>query len=160
MNKMSFKLESLDKTAAFGKLLASLLIPGDVVGLKGDLGAGKTFLAGAVARGLGVPDSINVTSPTFTLIKEYEGQMPIYHMDLYRLGDPAELYDLGLWEYYGGKGVCLVEWCDRFTDLWPEHALELTLKLGQGEERIIEAEGKGRGQDLAVELGALWIETA
>jgi tRNA threonylcarbamoyladenosine biosynthesis protein TsaE len=120
-----------------------------VVGLRGDLGAGKTTLAAAVAHALGVPAEVSVTSPSFTLINEYQGRMPVYHMDLYRLGDPSELYELGLWEYYDGGGVCLVEWCDRFDDLWPSHALVLTLHLGQGQARRIEIEGQGRGAELA-----------
>ncbi|MCK9459173.1 MAG: tRNA (adenosine(37)-N6)-threonylcarbamoyltransferase complex ATPase subunit type 1 TsaE, partial [Proteobacteria bacterium] len=76
------------------------------------------------------------------------GRLPVYHMDLYRLGAPAELYELGLWEYYDGRGVCLVEWCDRFRDLWPDEALVLQLHLLDGTARRIEAKGRGRGAAL------------
>ena len=152
MDAVVFQITSEAETIAFGKRLANLLRRGDVVGLTGDLGAGKTFLARAVARGLGVPESVAVTSPTFTLIKEYQGILPIYHMDLYRLGDASELYDLGLWEYYDGDGVCLVEWSNRFDALWPEQALILTIALGEGENRTISAEGQGRGGDIVAEL--------
>ena len=154
MEQATFSVETKRQTADFGSRLARLLGPGDVVGLCGDLGAGKTFLAGAVAHGLGVPPDIAVTSPTFTLIKEYEGRLPVYHLDLYRLTDPGELYELGLWEYYDGQGVCLVEWCDRFTDLWPGHALVLTLELGDGEQRTITARGEERGADVVRRLAA------
>jgi tRNA threonylcarbamoyladenosine biosynthesis protein TsaE len=148
MQKSTFHIAKRNETLAFGRLLASCLKPKDVVGLCGDLGAGKTFLAGAVAHGLQVPEDTPITSPTFTLIKEYRGRMPVYHMDLYRLGDPSEIYDLGLWEYYDGDGVCLVEWCDRFDDLWPDHALILVLELGEEENRKITASGRGRGGEL------------
>ena len=132
----------------FGRLLAGFLQPGDVVGLSGDLGAGKTHLAGAIAHALGVARDVPVTSPTFTLIKEYQGTWPIYHLDLFRLGDPSELYELGLWEYYDGDGVCLVEWCDKFADLWPSEALVLFIDLGEGETRTIRAVGEGRGAEI------------
>lgn len=156
MEELAFNIKEEGETARLGGLLAPLLRRGDVVGLKGDLGAGKTFFAGAVARGLGIPESVHVTSPTFTLIKEYQGKFPIYHMDLYRIGGQGELYDLGLWEYYDGDGVCLVEWCDRFDDLWPDTALVLDLELGKGDVRIIHATGKGRGLELAKKLWAKW----
>lgn len=140
---------------AFGRALARLLEPGDVVGLCGDLGAGKTYLSGAVAHGLGIPEDVPITSPTFVLIHEYaHGRLPLYHMDLYRLGDPSELYDLGLWEYYDGAGVCLVEWCDRFEDLWPDRALVISIILGQDEARTLTLHGTGRGLVLGMALAS------
>ena len=135
------------------QVLAQLVEAGDVIGLQGDLGAGKTFLTRAFARAFGVPEEVRITSPTFTLINEYfGGKTPIYHMDLYRLGSPSELYELGLWEYYDNDGVCFVEWCDRFEDLWPDRALVLSITLGQGTKRSIYVTGKGRGKVLAEEL--------
>jgi tRNA threonylcarbamoyladenosine biosynthesis protein TsaE len=158
MQRAIFQIESTGDSVEFAGQLAGLLAPGDVVGLCGDLGAGKTFLAGAIAHGLGVPNEIPITSPTFTLIKEYSGRLPIYHMDLYRLGHPSELYDLGLWEYYEGEGVCLVEWCDRFDDLWPEQALIVTIDLGDGESRKITATGEGRGGEICSKLARSWLK--
>jgi len=153
MRNTAFDIADEEGTTRLGGRLAELLAPGDVVGLRGDLGAGKTHFAAAVARALGVPEQVPVTSPTFTLINEYAGgRLPVYHMDLYRLGAPAELYELGLWEYYDGGGVCLVEWCDRFDDLWPDEALVLTLHLGEGSKRRIEAVGRGRGGELVAGL--------
>jgi tRNA threonylcarbamoyladenosine biosynthesis protein TsaE len=155
--KGSFEIRTRVETERFGGLLADLLEPGDVIGLSGDLGAGKTFLAGAIAHALGVPATTPVPSPTFVVIREYgEGRLPVYHLDLYRLGDPAELYDLGLWEYYDGRGVSLVEWFDRFDDLWPGDALELTLVLGEGERRLVRAAGVGRAGDLLEALLGGW----
>lgn len=152
MDELKLEIASREQTRRLGELLGRLARPGDVIGLRGDLGAGKTFFAGAVAYGLGVPEDTAVTSPTFTLINEYQGRVPVYHMDLYRLGEPGELYDLGLWEYYDGDGVCLVEWCDRFDDLWPDHALVVTISLGDGENRGFVLAGTGRGEELARNL--------
>jgi len=153
MRTAEFDIADEDATCRFGERLAALLLPGDVVGLCGDLGAGKTFLAAAVGRALGIPANVPLTSPTFTLINEYVGgRLPVYHMDLYRLGAASELYELGLWEYYDGRGVCLVEWCDRFSDLWPKSALVLTIHLGEDCERRIEARGEGRGEELIAGL--------
>jgi tRNA threonylcarbamoyladenosine biosynthesis protein TsaE len=155
--RATFHIAGEERTELLGRLLAGALEPGDVVGLRGDLGAGKTFLCASVARALGLPDETAVNSPTFTLINEYRGgRVPIYHMDFYRLGDPSELYDLGLWEYYDGDGVCLVEWCDRFGDLWPADALVLSISLGEGEARTVVAEGEGRGAALVERLSSAW----
>ena len=152
--RAEFFIEDQEGTQRFGRELARLLRPGDVVGLRGDLGAGKTFLSGVIAYALNVPPEVAVTSPTFVLINEYQGDLPIYHMDLYRLGNADELYDLGLWEYYDGDGVCLVEWCDRFDDLWPDEAVLITLELRGGEQRLISAEGRGRGAEVVEALDA------
>jgi tRNA threonylcarbamoyladenosine biosynthesis protein TsaE len=157
MTAAVFHISSMDETDLLGELLARVLVPKDVVGLIGDLGAGKTYLAGAVARGLGVPPSVPVTSPTFTLIKEYRGgRLPIYHMDLYRISDPQDLYELGMWEYYDGDGVCLVEWSNLFSDLWPDHALVISIALGEGECRTITASGRLRGEVLVRALEQAW----
>lgn len=157
MKTSKFTIRSENETNQFGERLAGILRAGDVVGLSGDLGAGKTFLSNAISRGLGVPKEEPVNSPTFTLINEYTGgRVRIYHMDLYRLGDSSELYDLGLWDYYGGDGVCLVEWFDKFEDLWPKDALVLTLHLGENESRTIAAAGEGRGAELISALDGLW----
>jgi len=158
MHSREFQIRNEEETVRFGRTLAKYLEAGDVIGLCGDLGAGKTFLAGAIARGLGVPDDEPVTSPTFTLINEYLGKIPIYHMDLYRLGEPGELYDLGLWEYYDSDGVCIVEWCDRYDDLWPDHALVLTIEFDSGDARFIRAIGKKRGAKLLEDFAAMWGE--
>src|SRR4051794_16311178 len=103
------ELPSVGATEEFGRRLGRLLFPGAVVALVGPLGAGKTHLSRAVAEGLGVPDGRVVTSPTFVLIQEYDGPVPIYHFDAYRLRHAAEFADLGTADYFDGAGVCLVE---------------------------------------------------
>jgi tRNA threonylcarbamoyladenosine biosynthesis protein TsaE len=127
---------SPEETVALGRRLAEGLAPGTVVALYGDLGAGKTHLAKGLCAGLGVaPDA--VTSPTFTLVQEYSGRLPVYHFDAYRIDRLAELYDLGYEEYFFGDGVSLVEWPERVEPLIPEDALRLRLThLGEDRRRI------------------------
>lgn len=123
--------------------LGGRLVPGTVVGLIGALGSGKTCLAQGICRGLGVEEY--VTSPSFVLIREYLGRMPVYHFDLYRLRDAEELFDLGYEEYFYGDGVCLVEWAERAQSLWPEDAIEVHLNdLGAQTRKIIFSDRTGK----------------
>lgn len=117
---------SADETAGVGAKVGALLRAGDVICLYGNLGAGKTRFAKGVALGLGVKDP--VTSPTFTLINEYQGRLPFYHMDAYRLEDPLEMEELGCEEYFYGDGVTVVEWADRAPETLPEERLDITIK--------------------------------
>ena len=110
----------------YGRKLGRELGPGDVVALYGELGSGKTTLAKAIAEGLGVTET--VTSPTFTLVLEYKsGRLPLYHVDVYRLEKPEEFADIGLDEYFYGRGVTIVEWADRIGWLLPEDILRIEL---------------------------------
>lgn len=111
-----------------GLAFASLLKPGDVIALVGDLGAGKTRFVQAVAKGLGVPDEI-VHSPTFTLIHEYPGRLPLRHCDAYRLRNSDEFADLGLDELFGEDGVAFVEWADRVSDFLPRDHVRIELTV-------------------------------
>src|SRR3954454_4601751 len=103
----SVHIRNLEETEAFGRRLGQMLFPGAVVALVGQLGAGKTHLSRAIAEGLGVPDGRCVTSPTFVLIQEYQGRLPIYHFDAYRLRGAADLLEMGTEEQFEGEGVCL-----------------------------------------------------
>jgi tRNA threonylcarbamoyladenosine biosynthesis protein TsaE len=126
--------QSAGETERLGEVIGGLLQPGDVVALNGDLGAGKTCLARGVARGLGVRD--RVTSPTFTLINEYNGMIPLYHMDMYRLGSPEELEDLGYEEYFFGPGATLLEWAGQVEQYLPRRRLDIFItKLPDDEEK-------------------------
>lgn len=149
-------------TACIGEALGSLLKPGDVVVLVGDLGAGKTCLTGGVARALGDPGA--VTSPTFAIMAVHEeGRIPLYHFDLYRLEDAARLEDTGLYDTLGGDGACLIEWGDLFIDELGDERLDVSLKRdpeadpAAGEPaRIVEFSARGmRAQALAAELDGL-----
>jgi len=124
---LEVELPTRRETRRFGARLASVLRPGDVVFLEGPLGAGKTFLARAIARGLGVPEREPITSPTFTLVHEIDaGRVPITHADLYRLDDPGELDALGLPEALA-RSVGLVEWGERFADAIAADGIVLTI---------------------------------
>lgn len=111
----TFVSDSQESTIALGRVLGTILQPGDVLVLTGDLGAGKTQLTKGIAAGMGVTD--DVTSPTFTIEMVYEGtSMPLYHFDLYRLDDPDQLEDTGLFDVLGGDGPCVIEWGEQFSD--------------------------------------------
>lgn len=124
------------ETQELGMRLAATLEPGAVVALHGDLGAGKTQLAKGIAAGLGV-DSVVVSSPTFALIHEYAGVLPVYHMDGYRTRRPEEFRALGIEEYLYGDGVCLIEWPERLGNLLPPDTLHLELTHKGGDVRLI-----------------------
>lgn len=113
----------------FGRRLAGELGPGAIVSLEGGLGAGKTTLAKGIAAGLGVHDT--VTSPTFTIISEYLGRIPLYHMDLYRIEDEEELYNLGIDDFLYGDGVCLIEWIDRLPQR-PSGTIRIAIESEEG----------------------------
>jgi len=114
------------ETGALAARLAAFLLPGDVINLSGDLGAGKTRFVQGLAAGLGIKE--HVTSPTFAIIKEYKGGViPLYHFDVYRLDRLAELSDLGYEDYFFGDGATVVEWGDKFKDILPASALTLEL---------------------------------
>ena len=129
---------SVAETLALGERLADRLGAGDCVGLTGPLGAGKTVLARGIARGLGVADERLVTSPTYVLVQEYSGRVPIFHVDLYRLGAPdAELAELGLEEMLD-EGVTLIEWADRAAGALPKPRWEVTITITGEDERRFE----------------------
>jgi tRNA threonylcarbamoyladenosine biosynthesis protein TsaE len=123
-----------------------------VICLNGDLGAGKTTLSKSVGLGLEVEDYI--TSPTFTIINEYEGRLPLYHFDVYRLNDGEELYDLGVDDYFYGEGVCLIEWAENIRDYLPEDRLELWIyRSDNPDDRVVQLKAFGdRSEFLAKEL--------
>lgn len=131
---------SAAQTRRFGARLGMLLRPGDVVGLEGDLGTGKTSLVQGVGQGMGVAEPI--TSPTFTLVAEYRPPPPappLYHVDVYRLEDaPQEALAFGLDDYLGGDGVCIIEWAERVESLLPPERLWLRFRhLGESKRGIL-----------------------
>jgi len=150
MSIRAVRLASPEATQRAARALAAHLAPGDSIGLVGDLGAGKTCFVQGLARGLGVPDSVRVTSPTFTLINEHRGgRLPLYHVDLYRIDHARELDHIGLGDLFGPPGVVAVEWCDRFPVLPADH-LHIELRSVAENERALDAEGRGaRGTALA-----------
>ena len=124
LSQFTFHSSSELETDRLGRALASALVPGTVVALIGDLGAAKTRLVQAVATALGVAEG-EPTSPTFVLINEYQGELPIYHFDAYRLRDDDEFLELGPEEYFESAGLCFVEWADRVANCLPPERLEI-----------------------------------
>ncbi|XXM71991.1 tRNA (adenosine(37)-N6)-threonylcarbamoyltransferase complex ATPase subunit type 1 TsaE [Lysinibacillus sphaericus] len=134
MDQYEMMTETPEETGAFAERLAQYLQPGDVITLEGDLGAGKTTFTKGLAKGLGVKRTVN--SPTFTIIKEYKGRLPFYHMDVYRLDDSFE--DLGFDEYFEGEGVTVVEWAHLIEDQLPAELLNLSIyREGDMSRRIV-----------------------
>jgi tRNA threonylcarbamoyladenosine biosynthesis protein TsaE len=149
MNNFEWKVDNAEETIGFAERIASLLEAGDVITLEGDLGAGKTTFTKGIARGLGITKTVN--SPTFTIIKEYQGTMPLYHMDVYRLKDSDE--DLGFDEYFEGDGVTVVEWAHLIEDQLPLEYLQIQLFYDNTSGRKIVLSPKGsRYMQLCKEL--------
>ncbi len=148
---------SEDETRRLGFLLGTIAHAGDTIALTGDLGAGKTRFAQGFGRGLGVPDDEVINSPTFTLVNQYAGRLPCYHIDLYRLTTAAEAETLGLDDYFYTDGVCLVEWANRIPDDLPEEVITIDLHhLTETERRItICATGAGATARIS-QLQLLW----
>jgi tRNA threonylcarbamoyladenosine biosynthesis protein TsaE len=157
--------DSVEHTQEFGRTLGALVRPGDVILLEGELGAGKTAFTQGLGQGLGVSTTIN--SPTFTILKEYQGRLPLYHFDLYRLDAPDELYELGFRDYFGGTGVCVVEWAERgeFEDdeppIWNGEWLRIVLRItGEHERTLSCAADSARGQALLAAFASAATATA
>ena len=144
MDTIRIHLNNLADTEKLGRLLGSLAAPGDVICLDGDLGAGKTALSQAIARGLEVPDSCYVTSPSFALLHEYEGRIPMYHMDFYRLQDAGEVEDLGLEEYFYLAGLTVIEWSTRAVEILPIERMTLELVQKVDLSRTVTVKGTKR----------------
>ena len=133
----SYTTGRADQTLALGKQLAKSLSSGDIVALYGGLGAGKTVFAKGIASGLNISDE--VVSPTFTLLKEYYGDLTLHHFDLYRIEDEEELQHIGFHDYLGGEGVCVIEWAQNAEDL--QANIEVQLRGSGSDERTIEIKG-------------------
>ena len=143
-------LPSPEATRQFGHQISELLFPNSILALIGNLGAGKTFLVRAIAEGLGLPAGALVTSPTFVLVQEYAGRLPMFHFDVYRLKHTSEFFDLGANEYFEAGGVCLVEWADRVEQQLPPDHLRVTMHVTAERSRRVELEGYGSGHEAIV----------
>ena len=132
---------SPEDTLLLGRIIGEDLASGDVIALVGELGTGKTTITQGIARGLGVSEKYYITSPTFTLINEYPGEVTLYHLDVYRLAGPDDLSDMGYEEYFFGDGVAVIEWAEKIKDILPDDALNIVLSYREGSEREIEIFG-------------------
>ena len=137
---MEYITNSPEETEELGRRLAAVLTPGSVVAYTGDLGAGKTAFTRGLARGLGIEGG--VTSPTFTIVNEYEGgRMPLFHFDMYRLGGEEELFDIGWEDYLARGGVCAVEWSENVAGALEGDAVRVDIRRGaHDQQRIISVE--------------------
>ena len=152
METIKIRVNSAQSTEALAEKLGEALQPGDCLAFYGDLGAGKTTFTRGLARGAGYEGA--VSSPTFVLMHIYEGRLPIYHFDAYRLRSSADLYNIGADEYFEGDGAVCLEWSERAEDILPPVRLELHLTYADGEQRetsrCIECVGRGaRGEEMA-----------
>ena len=136
--KSALRTHSPEETQEIGVKIGCQLSPGDVVALIGDLGAGKTCLTQGIARGVGVYQDQTVNSPSYILINEYEGKIPIYHIDLYRLERLEDIVALGLEDYLEGDGICVIEWADRMGELLPESHIQVTITAEDEFTRAVE----------------------
>jgi tRNA threonylcarbamoyladenosine biosynthesis protein TsaE len=142
---------SAGDTRALGEQLGSCLQAGDVVCLYGELGSGKTVFVQGLARGLGVPPDAMVRSPSFVLIHRYEGRVPLYHADLYRLDGLAAIDEIGLRELLGGDGVAVIEWADKLEAALPAARLEVRLRHVDDDTRQIALHPVGARAEQCVE---------
>lgn len=148
---MKFKLKNIENTNKFGYFLGTLLKRGDVVSLNGDLGSGKTTLTKAIGTGMGIESYI--TSPTFTIINEYPGDIYLYHFDTYRLEAVEEAEDLGFDDYLFGQGVCVVEWAEKIEKFLPEETIYIKIDyLGENERELEILEKTNRSKEIAREM--------
>lgn len=123
---MTFRTASAEETVALGERLGALLRPGDIIALEGNLAAGKTTITKGIARALGVDDTI--TSPTFCLVSEYAGKMPLYHFDVYRLQGADDFANLGADEMLYGNGVCVIEWSEKIIEELPSRTIKIRIE--------------------------------
>ena len=131
---------SAKETILIGEKLAKTLKPGDVIALSGNLGSGKTTFTKGIGNGLGVKDSKRINSPTFVLIKEYSGKIPLYHLDLYRLDALKEIENLAIEEYIYGTGVTVIEWAEKMKGLLPERYISVRFKIKSYNKREVTIE--------------------
>ena len=148
---MQFISNSMQETKALARQMGKLAPAGTIIALNGEMGAGKTHFCQGLAKGLGIER--HIVSPTFTLINEYEGRMPFYHMDMYRLCEEDEFFDLGLEEYFTAPGLTAIEWAQNLGSFLPATCVQIDFVLGEKEDsRIL--------QITCAEKDRAWIEEA
>jgi tRNA threonylcarbamoyladenosine biosynthesis protein TsaE len=153
MNQNNTKIEiiseSAEQTREIARFIGEKLREGDVLALSGELGSGKTCFTGGLARGLGVDEKYQITSPTFTLINEYPGRCKLYHFDVYRLNSYTEFEDLGYEEYFCGDGIVVIEWAEKIVQILPVDTFFISFEyLDENRRRIIIKGQKNRLKEL------------
>jgi tRNA threonylcarbamoyladenosine biosynthesis protein TsaE len=156
MNQKNTKIEiisvSAQQTRELAHFIGEKLREGDVLALSGELGSGKTCFTGGLARGLGVSEKYQITSPTFTLINEYPGRCKLYHFDVYRLNSYSEFEDLGYEEYFCGKGVVVIEWAEKIVQVLPANTFFISFEyLDENKRRIVIKGQERKLRELAID---------
>lgn len=123
---INIETHSFEETVEFGISLGAKLGSGDIICLSGDLGTGKTALTNGIAKSLGINSYI--TSPTFTIVNEYDGRLPLYHFDVYRISDPDEMFEIGFEEYISGDGITIIEWGEQIYEILPKEIIKINIK--------------------------------
>lgn len=141
---MTFVTHSAEETIQLGKKIGSLLQPGAIIAMEGNIAAGKTTITKGIAKSLGIEETI--TSPTFTLISEYSGKMPLYHMDVYRLDSCEDFINLGVEDLMYGNGVSIIEWSERVREELPKSTITLRLEIREDGGRDITLENWPYGE--------------
>ena len=141
---MTFKTHSPEETIELGEKIGNKLKKGDVIAMQGDLAAGKTTITKGIAKALGITETI--TSPTFCLISEYYGKMPLYHMDVYRLEGGEDFVNLGTDDMIYGDGVSIIEWSEKIMEELPSRTIVLRLTPQEDGSRLIEIENWNNGE--------------
>lgn len=142
---LEFKTNNAGETEKLGRLIGEALRGGEIIAMTGDLGAGKTTMTKSLAKGLDIDE--HITSPTFTIVNEYEGRLKLFHFDVYRIGDVEEMYDLGFEEYIYSGGVCIIEWSNLIEEILPEDTINIQILYLDDNKRQIKISGKGKKFD-------------
>ncbi len=142
-NTIHVKTNDVEETIKLGSLIGSLLKAGDVVALMGQLGTGKTHMVKGIVEGQGINDWKIVTSPSYVLIKQYKGSLPIYHFDAYRMESPDEMYDIGCIDFFWSDGISIIEWADKVIECLPDEIIKITIKTINKISRDIHVSYKG-----------------
>ncbi len=151
-HKVVIQTKRVSETIRIGKTIGGYLLPGDVVALVGELGAGKTQFIKGLAAGAGIGNPTYISSPSFTLINEYPGKIPLYHVDLFRLEREKEAEELGLEEYFQSGGITAIEWADKIPSLLPTKNLLIRIAYVGKNTRSLEIIGKGKRYQELVEI--------
>lgn len=150
METLELQLNNSDETLKLGEIIGKSLIPGSIIALVGDLGAGKTVLVKGIAKGLGIDEEPN--SPTYVIMNSYEGRIPLYHFDLYRVSSEDELFGIGYDEFFFGDGVTAVEWADRVQGIFPEDTIKIEITIPESE-----SEDSETTRNIAIEGRREWV---
>lgn len=150
------KSEAYETTKKIGLIIGQILEKGDILCLYGEMGSGKTAFTSGLAKGIGINDKI--TSPTFSIINEYEAQVPLYHFDVYRISNEDELFEIGYYDYICGQGITVIEWAENIKEQLPDNRFDIYFNKLSEDARIIKINGVGNIQSKMFVLQKMFID--